>query len=74
MRCSLEHVKGFDVSNLPQASSTIAFLFLIHAVVLPMAQSLDGDMAQPKKFNGVVWRCGGDGALFVALAARLTAF
>ncbi len=44
------------MSALPQASSTIAFLFLIHAVVLPMAQSLDGDLAAPKKFNRVVWR------------------
>jgi len=43
------------IQGVPQAASTLAFLFLIHAIVLPMAQSLKGDLHNPKKFERVAW-------------------
>lgn len=49
------HLPAFHLSGIPQASSTLAFLFLIHAIVLPMAQSMDGDLASPHKFERIAW-------------------
>eukprot|EP00911_Craspedida_sp_UC1_P000817 UC1_evm1s627 len=46
---------AFRLEGVPQAASTLAFLFLIHAIVLPMAQSLKGDMLEPKTFERVAW-------------------
>lgn len=46
---------AFKIRGVPQASSTLAFLFLVHAIVLPMAQSMKGDLANPKKFEQVAW-------------------
>ena len=47
---ALEHLPSVNWSTLPEAAGSIAFLFCIHVVVLPISQSLKGNtMEQQQK-------------------------
>ena len=48
---SLEHLPAVNWSTLPEAAGSIAFLFCIHVVVLPVSQSLRGDTVQSQQRN-----------------------
>jgi len=44
-----------DFGDVAQGVATISFLFLVHIMTLPMAQSLDRDLEDPKEFHAVAW-------------------
>ena len=46
---SLEHLPAVNWATLPEAAGSIAFLFLIHVVILPMSQSMKGETAEEQR-------------------------
>eukprot|EP00657_Telonema_sp_P-1_P006983 TRINITY_DN26522_c0_g1_i1.p1 TRINITY_DN26522_c0_g1~~TRINITY_DN26522_c0_g1_i1.p1 ORF type:complete len:340 (+),score=75.07 TRINITY_DN26522_c0_g1_i1:368-1387(+) len=50
-------VKSFndDFEDICTGLATISFLFLVHIMTLPMAQSLEKDLEQPKEWHKVAW-------------------
>jgi amino acid permease len=44
-----------DFGDVAKGLATISFLFLVHMVTLPMAQSLNKDLEEPKSFKVVSW-------------------
>ena len=66
-----------DFGDVSKGLATISFLFLVHMMTLPMAQSLDKDLEEPQGFKTVAWVSyafiGGLNLVFTVLAVCIFA-